>query len=674
MEGFDSGMTGSAVKAALEKSQAQVLHVDEFGAVGDGVADDTAAIQSAISATPQHGVLEFAPGAIYLCSDEIGASGRHITLVGNDATLKRAPAQQTTLADPATDGVTTINVSDAAALGVEVGGQIILVDTSAPNGGRADGEEAGPFTISSIVGNTLTLDSAVGMSDSKSGDSQWDAGATVLKVYAQIRQGEDFQLHIYNMRFDGNRSNNAVHQGWTVNPCIARVGRGSVISGCTVHSMPNEGLFLGHWCTVTNCTAYDLNGSFTHTSSAPGQADPSGAVILSNNRIARAGEVGPGISEHSEGVFTWSSSAGKVVVEGNVVENCIQGFTGVMNDIGELVMTGNLVKNVNGILQVRGLDKNYKNIVISNNVFDTCLWLLFDPNDDGPIRDKGIEGVTISGNEFFNTRLHFNNASHLSITGNKIIWQDDFDPVAVEHKFLGGQTALVVFSAVSNVKCADNVIEDQKTSVNLVHGAIEFAIGVALNSGPSTATAYNYYGRNMNFANNTILNFINGIYHLRPQGQGLTGSTINFVIEANSITLRESAVEPGEMPSNNDKVGIRGFAGMVIKDNVIYCAPTTQHGIRAMGVNVGAKDELNGEVIIGNVILGQPDHSIDVGLGVGAPNKEDNSWNMTVVNNVTQIAVEDNNPTQNTVAGNTQVFLTTQEFEIQPVRANPDWY
>lgn len=59
-----------------------------YGAVGDGVTDDTAAIQAAINATPNNGTLLFLPG-VYKLSDEVLLNGKTgLTLIGYGAMIK----------------------------------------------------------------------------------------------------------------------------------------------------------------------------------------------------------------------------------------------------------------------------------------------------------------------------------------------------------------------------------------------------------------------------------------------------------------------------------------------------------------------------------------------------------------------------------------------------------
>jgi hypothetical protein len=85
--------TGSTTARTLANRFADAVNVKDFGAVGDGVADDTAAIQAAVnavSANPIGGTLYFSDG-IYI-TQEITV-GSNIIIEGNGTTLKGKTGQ-----------------------------------------------------------------------------------------------------------------------------------------------------------------------------------------------------------------------------------------------------------------------------------------------------------------------------------------------------------------------------------------------------------------------------------------------------------------------------------------------------------------------------------------------------------------------------------------------------
>lgn len=92
--GSDSSSTavtasGSTESRLLADRFAEVYNVKDYGAVGDGVTDDTAAIQAAIDAaeaSDNRGILYFPPGD-YICTSEINIQASNIHIQGSGAFL-----------------------------------------------------------------------------------------------------------------------------------------------------------------------------------------------------------------------------------------------------------------------------------------------------------------------------------------------------------------------------------------------------------------------------------------------------------------------------------------------------------------------------------------------------------------------------------------------------------
>ena len=72
----------------------QSFNIYEFGAIGDGIVDDTIAIQTAIKYCFDNNIksLNFENDKVYLCNKEIVLYGRNLTINGNNSIIKRTIA------------------------------------------------------------------------------------------------------------------------------------------------------------------------------------------------------------------------------------------------------------------------------------------------------------------------------------------------------------------------------------------------------------------------------------------------------------------------------------------------------------------------------------------------------------------------------------------------------
>jgi hypothetical protein len=119
--------TCSAIQSGAEPS---IVNIKDYGAVGDGVTDDTQAIQDTIDAAPQNGATIVVPPGVYLISDHIHINHAGIILQGRSMGFSRQVLQPT---DPlygsvfkAAEGFSGEAMLDVGVLGVGTKQRIIL--------------------------------------------------------------------------------------------------------------------------------------------------------------------------------------------------------------------------------------------------------------------------------------------------------------------------------------------------------------------------------------------------------------------------------------------------------------------------------------------------------------------------------------------------------------------
>ena len=113
--GFTQSGTG-AIQRTVENKLKDTVSVKDFGAVGDGTTNDTAAIQAAITATPANGTLVFPPGTyrgyILLRRSDICISGS-----GTKSTTLKLPNSTASITVPKEGGGTSTGLPNVIEIG-----------------------------------------------------------------------------------------------------------------------------------------------------------------------------------------------------------------------------------------------------------------------------------------------------------------------------------------------------------------------------------------------------------------------------------------------------------------------------------------------------------------------------------------------------------------------------
>lgn len=85
-----SGFLTDAVARTVNTKFQDIINVKDFGAVGDGSADDAGAILAAMNACPVYGTVQFAPGATYKIGSTLTIPKSYLTIDGQGARIVAA--------------------------------------------------------------------------------------------------------------------------------------------------------------------------------------------------------------------------------------------------------------------------------------------------------------------------------------------------------------------------------------------------------------------------------------------------------------------------------------------------------------------------------------------------------------------------------------------------------
>jgi hypothetical protein len=450
--------TGAVARSAASKF-GDTVSVKDFGAIGDGVADDTAEIQSALNAPAKHTVF---PAAVSYKCGAISVSANVSNSVWNVGSL--------------------LSFYGSSA-GFEFAGNI---DGLLINNLNAVGD--------GVVGN---LNRAI-----------WTSGAhTIANIHcinprvSNMVQGLDFGA-MSNVTVDGGYIANSVGtasgQGYGI---VAGNGADNItISGVTFYNNARHALYLGH----TN-NASVLGCHFNNHSNGVNTA--SGVVALSRgNGYSISGcnfnaNYGPGIVVDDDsvvsGILTTTSIVGNTFVDHRFNSEIIVG----MNDaptanigVACVNITGNSINRVAVNSSAGVILRSCRELTATSNAMylPDSLYAFSHINDAGPTA-TAITKLVIS-----------NNVGSLT-AGGKVLYLDTA---------LCGGTAEIV---VENNRFANNVVgrpiayqTDPPTNPNIRHDGDYFRpVTLAAGSQTLNVAGYNNFVITGNASGSTITNFDN---------------------------------------------------------------------------------------------------------------------------------------------------------------------
>lgn len=619
--------------AALAKRLPYVM-VDSYGAVGDGTADDTAAIKAAITAAGVGGVIYFTPGKTYIASALLRMLAGQ-TWMGYGATLKRRNGITTTT-------TTAIAIGDgggagkvltlASTTGLAVGMEVTV--TTGPN--NTDGDY-NSHPIQAIDHTAKTIN--VGIPFIKA----FPAGGTVVThhgiISGPLALGGDFTLgvkggddgtadcadgcRVLGLTIDGNRANNTGYAAWQTSFSLGMYSDGGVVADCRIINSVADGIILGgQGATARSNIILRSGGNAIHLSGLGGGKVTGNYCKDANLANAPSGGVTWGDpnsgAAHSEGLMTWSAAIYDTLVDGNYFENGRAIFGG----IGFGDNSNNIISNNVGIggtaFAIEANDNNgavavpLGNMVITGNRFRDCggNGLSFNnstSNAGTETYGSPVERVTIANNELINTKLTIFRGKGFAVTGNRFVWT----------------AAVVAFAKLMELdRCTDVTVKG-----NLFRGGYT-GLGISSSAPAAGATKW-LIGSGILVEGNTLRDQLDG---------GITVASVNgFAYRActikGNIVVTTTAQAAGY-------VGIYASSGWLVEGNNIDIA--NNRGIRTGGDIIASPTGIPGTVVVGNYVR-TPGESIRIDGGIQS---------VIVVRNFITTAVSNAGGAGNTVTDN----------------------
>jgi|GEM_PF-7070649 hypothetical protein len=327
------------------------LNVKDYGAIGNGVADDTTAIQATINALPSTGGTILFPAGTYLVGKlTLNTSNVRLTGTGMGTIMKFKTGTGTNCFLR----VNTSNDNSGAnnrLSNFEIADLYIDMTNATVNGPGTDFAALAVYTVDGVrISNVYiynTLDTSIDLSMCT---KTWIGGRTVvdtMRIGAGIGNG-------INVRSSQNSTNDSL---WGDHE----------ISGVHVTGVPTFAIYCAGSnsgrMSVTNCVVRGTSGAgsngIVYETGPPSSSD----ITISGNVVEGCATYGIGLVNTKGLPIPWGS---RVAITGNVVRNCGYGIN-VEDKLA--TVTGNVVTDCNaGITLGLNYDFSETDFVISSNL------------------------------------------------------------------------------------------------------------------------------------------------------------------------------------------------------------------------------------------------------------------------------------------------------------------
>jgi hypothetical protein len=605
----------------------QPLYVERYGAVGDGVADDTVAL---LAAAASGNNIYLTPGKIYLHRRALTMNTNGTTLYGNGATLKRA-AQGVTTTTTAITANTTTSITLSSTSGFQVNDQVVI-------------EQSGTYdalnpTITSIVGNVITVTPAFGISLS---------GTTnVRTAWAQvIINGDDCRMT--GVVLDGNSSN----WSWArwqhtcgvfqfSSPTYSQHGR-VLIDHNRIINQPGDGASPGGYHVIFAYNDVEnIKGRGISWAGSAGPSDVGGKCLYNRFYNCEIDTTVSGLDGH--GNIQMSSNTQDLLIHGNQIDTGGVGIGSInTTDNSDVTITNNVIRNIttNAIEGNCSSGTNHAdNVVISNNrIYSSGKILLAN---GGVAGNGGPSRWSIKNNLLVETTIQLSSAYDVTVQGNT------FQSAGALLTFIqiGGGTANAIYvSVIGNTFEGGAYAMDVQTNASQIVIANNICIGQATAGIRASSCSYLTITKNLiksaggTYGINLDTNIADGD-HTLVEGNTLEGQHtggINVAWSTASISIKNNQIINDGNADSNNYYGILVVSALEIIGNTVNFSVGAGQGVGVFGTVVGV-------VIKQNKITGGGNTSV---LVLGG-----STSNAVITNNIFDHAISDSG-SNNTKSGN----------------------
>lgn len=414
--GTDARVSWQAMIGHVRNRSVGVYNVFAYGAVGNGVADDTAAILAAIAAAKAAGGgTVFVPKGTYLISKSlIMPSSVELRGAGVQSKITKAATVKSLLTANASAGAFAVTVTDST--GFAVGRAIHLYDTSSFEWLSTQA------VITDITGNVITFDDAI------DGNLQTARSAAATTSFPLIRnEVGSTDVVIRDLTLDQNANANDPANDFTLGTIHWVETYRSLVENCTLinacgdaySDQAQDGTGITPAANLIKTTKNTIRGCKIRNAGRHGVHLGTcirGGYILDN-------DIADCIAGYG---YFYCAFCTETVAANNRIENCLRGFAGIDERDYDNVIIGNIVKNSLSLgyaLEASGLATGGRLVIVGNQFICDATAAAEDKTARVYISlpDCVFEGNIINMSARVGEALRIgDNATRIIVGGNKI--------------------------------------------------------------------------------------------------------------------------------------------------------------------------------------------------------------------------------------------------------------